>query len=407
MLQALTLREIRGRRTGYGTRRTVSVAFMVISLVLVVAMAITKIRTTPFRHLLRRDLFVSNLFVIPKDRDTRPANTNNNNHNVLGFHQKKQPEPPVVKERDMRVKNMVVHNPKEDARHWSIVYTMAMELKSNSSQIWDFTPDPNRPTIHTFLEPLKNNNNGNHDNDANNIDYKVVAAWRHAWKQAGWNPRILNLQHVQQHPGYVEIETTVRRFGFNDYEMMCYFRHFAMATMEGGGYMVDYDTLPIHFPPEEYGQRVPTNFTSWERHVPSLMGGTQAEWERVAKLLLKEAVRHYKEDPDGNSFSDMYAMLNLVNQKQIVSKWQVGNLRTLRLGDSSSQHTQLDCRALKKNIRAIHVAHSYLHEAGFPLTYRGIVMGDAMQKYHDICQGPDFYDSAARELEGRVPPSIF
>ena len=46
--------------------------------------------------------------------------------------------------------------------------------------------------------------------------------------------------------------------------------------------------MPTFFPTEE-GKDLPNggNFTSFEQHVPSLLSGSQKEWERVSKLLLE------------------------------------------------------------------------------------------------------------------------
>jgi hypothetical protein len=277
-----------------------------------------------------------------------------------------------------------------DPSHVETMYQLADELREKRARIWDIEEDPNRPTIYTFFQPY----------DSIETDYEAIAAWKHAWSQAGWNPHIISLEQVKAHPRYAEIEATIKNFGYNDYESVCFLRHFAMAMT--GGIMADFDSLPLHFPPEKYGE-TPTKFTSYHAHVPAIMGGTKAEWERVAWLLLKEAVEHHRGDTskDVFPFSDMFALSNLVHKDLITYTVEAGHCNAIEMCKESTGE-KLRCDWLKENIRVIHVSHKFMKDAGIPLEYRGVAMGDAMQKYHDQCNGPDFYNSAALYVVGKT-----
>lgn len=68
-----------------------------------------------------------------------------------------------------------------------------------------------------------------------------------------------------------------------DYEVACFIRHLAMANV-GGGWMADYDVVPLALP----ACAAPSNdglFTTHEGHVPSLVSATASEYLRVSRLF--------------------------------------------------------------------------------------------------------------------------
>eukprot|EP00546_Thalassionema_frauenfeldii_P009484 CAMPEP_0178930112 /NCGR_PEP_ID=MMETSP0786-20121207/21031_1 /TAXON_ID=186022 /ORGANISM="Thalassionema frauenfeldii, Strain CCMP 1798" /LENGTH=270 /DNA_ID=CAMNT_0020606557 /DNA_START=164 /DNA_END=972 /DNA_ORIENTATION=- len=264
---------------------------------------------------------------------------------------------------------------------------MANRLRNDESLIWSFQEDPARPVIYTFFEPL----------DMMEKDYELIAAWKHAWYRAGWNPHILSLKDVQKHPNYATIHASVDRFGYDEYETMCYLRHFAMAINKEGGWMADFDAFPLSFDPNIYGKS-PEKFISYGDGVPSLIGGTQQEWERVAQLMLLEGIEHHKGDTsqDKYAFSDMLALFKLRAKGLIDSKQETIDFAALDMGIQEGKK-QIDCDWLRQNARVIHGAHSGMRLAGFHIKLRANALGDAMQRYHEVCNGPDFYTTAALE----------
>eukprot|EP00546_Thalassionema_frauenfeldii_P005931 CAMPEP_0178915142 /NCGR_PEP_ID=MMETSP0786-20121207/11849_1 /TAXON_ID=186022 /ORGANISM="Thalassionema frauenfeldii, Strain CCMP 1798" /LENGTH=406 /DNA_ID=CAMNT_0020588193 /DNA_START=104 /DNA_END=1324 /DNA_ORIENTATION=+ len=279
------------------------------------------------------------------------------------------------------------NGPTADPIHMYLIQGMGEKLQQNESLIWDFTPDPKRPVMNTFFHPLS----------VMQKDYELIAAWKHAWTQAGWNPRILSLKDVQKHPEYATIRAEVEKFGYNEYETMCYLRHFAMANE--GGWMVDFDAFPLYFHPDIYGHS-PSKFISYGGGVPSLLGGTKQEWERIAHLMLLEGIEHHKGDTskDKFPFSDMLALFNLREKNLIDTKMETGDFVNLGMGalaEEEKKNKQLDCEWLQKNVRVIHGAHRGVRDAGWDISLRAVALGDAMQLYHEVCNGPDFYTVAA------------
>mmetsp|Transcript_12815 Transcript_12815/g.19643 ORF Transcript_12815/g.19643 Transcript_12815/m.19643 type:complete len:412 (-) Transcript_12815:132-1367(-) len=279
------------------------------------------------------------------------------------------------------------NGPTPDHLHDWLIKTMANRLRNDESLIWSFQEDPARPVIYTFFEPL----------DMMEKDYELIAAWKHAWYRAGWNPHILSLKDVQKHPNYATIHASVDRFGYDEYETMCYLRHFAMANE--GGWMVDFDAFPLYFHPDIYGHS-PSKFISYGGGVPSLLGGTKQEWERIAHLMLLEGIEHHKGDTskDKFPFSDMLALFNLREKNLIDTKMETGDFVNLGMGalaEEEKKNKQLDCEWLQKNVRVIHGAHRGVRDAGWDISLRAVALGDAMQLYHEVCNGPDFYTVAA------------
>ena len=78
-----------------------------------------------------------------------------------------------------------------------------------------------------------------------------------------------------------------------EYEVACFVRHLAMAAI-GGGWMSDYDVVPLALPacaPLSNGGA----FTTHQGFVPSLVSASAEEYLRVTRLM---AVTPWKENLD-------------------------------------------------------------------------------------------------------------
>jgi len=93
-----------------------------------------------------------------------------------------------------------------------------------------------------------------------------------------------------------------------EYDRYCYLRYLAMAAV-GGGWMSDYDTLPLSITADAV---LPNNgtFTVYESAVPSLISGNETEWSRMTRTLVNAGM----ERVGGKTvelFSDMMALQSL------------------------------------------------------------------------------------------------
>lgn len=178
-----------------------------------------------------------------------------------------------------------------------------------------------RPIMHTFFHPVPNEISGTQMSDKANDD--LIAAWKEAWRNAGYDPVVLGLDDAKRHPlydSYVQKLQTVPMMGKGGkglnilYNQLCFLRWLAMAAA-GGGFMCDYDVFPLepHQPQDEVRQGYgdPTSllpyggqFTGYESGIPSYMSGTADEWTRMAGTVLANALLR----TDETLVSDMLAL---------------------------------------------------------------------------------------------------
>lgn len=108
---------------------------------------------------------------------------------------------------------------------------------------------------------------------------QLLRAWERSWNTAGWKTKVLTRADAQSHPDFAKFNRILDTvpLGTNImYDKMCFVRHLAMAQA-GGGWMADFDTIPLHIKP---GMPPPNNgrWTSQESGVPSLVSGNKSEW---------------------------------------------------------------------------------------------------------------------------------
>ena len=236
---------------------------------------------------------------------------------------------------------------------------LSQKTMDNSEDIEEEVAEE-RPTIYTFFEPI-----GKSGSDPNDSHQQLVQEWKFYWYTAGWNPVVLSLGDAKKHPDFDHVWDVITEQGYNTYEVLCYIRWLAI-TAAGGGWMSDYDTLPLHDFRED-GLFLPSggNFTVYEHTVPSLISGSQEEWQRVTNAIvdnLAYKVSHPNEIPSqflGIAFSDMVSLLDLyqtdnsifLSQNQVLSKF-TSIMETAWTAD--------DCDTLvPQNMRAVHFAHYY------------------------------------------------
>ena len=181
--------------------------------------------------------------------------------------------------------------------------TVALRRRLQESETIPSPPaqsNSGRPKMHTFFTPI-----------SQTPDTALLEVWKKSWSDAGWEPVVLTLADAKKHPIYRRfIETfdtsgDTAKYRLTNFDRMCFLRWLAMAS-SGGGWMSDYDTLPLFSSPEIDGHNLPNNgkFTCYSGHVPNLVSGSEQEWNRMAQLLLFS----YKSHQD-IFWSDMLALL--------------------------------------------------------------------------------------------------
>lgn len=106
----------------------------------------------------------------------------------------------------------------------------------------------NNPNVYTFY----------HDIDKKYQDI-MIEYWKLTWKQAGFNPIVLNITDAQKHPFYEEYKSNILEISnflkvnfnmsFNAYGLISYLRWIAYASVDNTDpfFVSDYDVLNLNF----------------------------------------------------------------------------------------------------------------------------------------------------------------
>ena len=107
-----------------------------------------------------------------------------------------------------------------------------------------------RPKMHTFWEQV-----ADLDGQTASLDADMLALWTSSWEAAGFDTRVLKLADAMRHPDYDAMRTNLSVLGSAgilgsniEYDSYCFLRYLAMGAV-GGGWMSDYDALPLVIPP--------------------------------------------------------------------------------------------------------------------------------------------------------------
>lgn len=187
-------------------------------------------------------------------------------------------------------------------------------------------------------------------------------------------------------------------------------------AVNGGGWMTDYDTIPLNMNADVYGKELPNEgqFTSYEVHVPSLIVGNSDEWMRVSRALLREGVNAgtnedvgFAKEGQPRLFSDMYALGALVEKGEVIvhaphSVFQAHeSSRTMAVEimgwDLDVMTDYLGNPMLQKHceetryIMALHFSHSSVTTFGYGPDNRPILIAAFLDRWSKLCGGPDFH----------------
>lgn len=147
--------------------------------------------------------------------------------------------------------------------------------------------------------------------------------------------------------------------------------------------MSDHDALPLHdF--REYGLKLPNSgrFTSFERHVPSLLSGSAQEWFRMADLLIEQGAKNKTNTP-----SDMHAMLEAYTESSdaFESRPDVVGLR-FDVWDLTRTWDAEFCKRFPQKYLAVHVSHNLVkNKLGLPFEERPAFARQWLRHWMEHC----------------------
>lgn len=61
----------------------------------------------------------------------------------------------------------------------------------------------------------------------------------------GWDTKILGVEDAMKFEDFEDVDRRVNNYVNGQYNKYCFYRWMAMAALDNGGFMSDYDTFPI------------------------------------------------------------------------------------------------------------------------------------------------------------------
>lgn len=170
----------------------------------------------------------------------------------------------------------------------------------------------------------------------------LIELWKESWLRMGWEPHVLGLKHAKDFPEFDRLDALLfAKPAVNPkaYEMTCFRRWMAMASI-GGGWMCDYDVVNMSLEPIKY-----EGFIIGCGHVPCLVCARPIDYaDTIRKMAMcPPAVREIVNKQE--HFSDQYFLS--VNQSLF---------RKIGICDELGQHG--------KSSYTIHCCAGACHKAG-------------------------------------------
>jgi hypothetical protein len=282
---------------------------------------------------------------------------------------------------------------------WFLKQDGSQHLQLRANRILLARPSPivlvhNRtPNVFTFYSPLPLNKRGVQGTGmSHSDDDQLLRTWETEWRNAGWNPIVLNLTHAQQNVRYDEVVRALeylpsRSKSGKQYNTLCFLRWLAMAHI-GGGWMVDYDTFPLHdFRADGFVLPNDGRLTVWDNVVPSIVSGSQMEYQRTALEMVQNLGSHLNDD----FYSDMKALLDISKSSDVfITRQEVlwGEL-ALNGGQTSGvlwdKWTPEDCLKLSHQRRAVHISHRTMRLSALGANDRAHVASHWLQMWRESC----------------------
>jgi len=238
--------------------------------------------------------------------------------------------------------------------------------------------DDIKPIIYTFFEPAYNQ-----------VDKLLedVEIWKNIWRKAGWNAIALTLEDAKRHNSFEKFRDAFdnAEYKTNEYNRMCFYRWLAVAA-SGGGWMSDYDTLPLYSQPLKDGFYLPNDgrFTSYGGNVPCLVSGSKEEWERMVELIFYSYQLHTtKFWSDMNSLVEIDRNVYKFSFSKELTAIPVHNFYE-KLGNPSPYNLKSSCN-LSKKLRAIHFSHSGCKAVSFCYGDRGSAIEFWFDTWSEYC----------------------
>jgi hypothetical protein len=249
-----------------------------------------------------------------------------------------------------------------------------------------------RPPLYTFYSSLVRATNTTRERKTRKADQELLEAWKSAWYDAGWEPKVIGLEEARRNPNYSTFLDRLRQVelygnsGRNqEYNEYCFLRFLAMASV-GGGTMADYDTFPLGRRTEALQNTSPDRFTVYQETlnkagpVPSLCSGSGDEWDRIGQSILDIAKSQRAKD----GWSDMTALMSLFKSQPDSIALLDHVVGSSEFSISPTLHAQ--CRlASHKHAWAVHFSHYDVLQSGHRIFDRPLLAKQFVTNWNKVC----------------------
>lgn len=265
----------------------------------------------------------------------------------------------------------------------------------SSDETSDFnTEESDRPIMHTFFEP---DPKGYCCGMLNSGHELLLTAWEQAWQERGWKTKVLTAEDAKLHPEFSTFESKLKETHLSLYDQKCYWRWFAMAATDSGGWMSDYDAFPLEMDANVGSQLAAESngvFTSFSMHVPCLIYAAREEWDRILHLMLDTI----KEDGNRRS-SDMQSLIKVGERLGVEESgmiWKDQTYRTFAYSRNEDDQLVVDCETIS-GLKIAHLSHRGTLDAYRdklypeidrklgPINGRGVAAEIFMKDYREQC----------------------
>jgi hypothetical protein len=250
----------------------------------------------------------------------------------------------------------------------------------------------NRPVIHVFFEPISQGQRFTSMTDQDDAD--LIHFWKQAWNQAGWEPRVLTLEHAKKHELYDEFHNELDKLCMDEFGKLSLLRWLALANTVEGGWMADYDAFALRGLPANNVLENNGQVTIYQAVAPVVVSGSASALTDVAKYLLDHAKSHGRASQGRLSFwTDTLGLLSAWRDPNCtlhVKKDVLDGRKALSGKTLSSE----DCNKRPyRGKRFVHIGHFCMMEAPgiapelrLP-RYRLTVAKQWLSEWYDTCGG--------------------
>jgi hypothetical protein len=246
----------------------------------------------------------------------------------------------------------------------------------------DGLPGNRRPIMYTFYTFIENKKETGMSKDANQ---RLIDAWQEEWNRHGCDTHVLGVETAKRHSDFQRYNSMLDTLEITIYERYCFLRYLAMAVVSGG-WMCDYDTFPLH----PHDGVIPNDgkFTVHEYSknggVPSLVSGSKEEFNRMAKVLIENAIQNKEK----SHWSDMFA-LHDVYMASGGTLYIRSDPTNVVPGQVITKQTRTDRICKRTNGKyAIHFSHYAMEFGGLPGAgpeHRAVIAQSFLAKWRSIC----------------------